>query len=162
MELSKGEKVKLDPKDKKIIRELQKNCRQTIAEIAKATKLPRDLVIYRIKRMEQNKVIRSHHTMLNPSKLGYSLYSYVFFSSYNLKPEEEIKLINYLKAHKQIVYVAKNSGEFDFTIGLCAKDYLDFDEVIRSIRQKFPDLIKEIKTTPVIQEYKFDQMVDLI
>ena len=162
MELTKGEKVKLDSKDKKIIEELQKNCRQTIAEIAKVTKLPRDIVVYRIKKLEQTKVIRAHHTMLNPTKLGYPLYSYVFFSSYNLKPEEETKFINYLKSRKQIIYVAKNSGEFDFTIGICAKDYMDFDNIIRDIRQRFIDVIKEIKITPVIQEYKFDYMVDLI
>lgn len=162
MELVKGEKAKLDSKDKKIIEQLQKNCRQTIAEIAKVTKLPRDVVVYRIKRLEENKVIRAHHTMLNPIKLGYPLYSYVFFSSYNLKPEEETKFINYLKSQKQIIYVAKNSGEFDFTIGICAKDYMDFDSIIRDIRQRFIDVIKEIKITPVIQEYKYDYMVDLI
>ena len=162
MELSKGERVKLDSKDKLIIEQLQKNCRQTIAEIAKATQLPRDVVVYRIKKLEQTKVIRAHHTMLNPTKLGYPLYSYVFFSSYNLKPEEETKFINYLKAQKQIIYVAKNSGEFDFTIGICAKDYMDFDNIIRDIRQRFIDVIKEIKITPVIQEYKYDYMVDLI
>lgn len=162
MELEKGERVKLDPKDKKIIEQLQNNCRQTIAEIAKSTKLPRDVVVYRIKRLEQNKVIRAHHTLLNPAKLGYPLYSYVFFSCYNLSPEDEKKFINYLKSHNQIIYVAKNSGEFDFTIGVCAKNYIDFDEVIREVRQKFINTIKDIKITPVIQEYKYDYMVDLI
>lgn len=162
MELAKGEIVKVDLKDKRILEQLQKNARQTIAQIAKNTKLPRDVVVYRIKKLEQNKVIRAHHTMLNPARLGYPLYSYVFFSSYNLKPEEEIKFINYLKSHKQIIYVAKNSGEFDFTIGICARDYMDFDDIIRGIRQRFIDVIKEIKITPVIQEYKYDWMVDLI
>ena len=67
MELEHGEKVKLDAKDKKILEQLQKNSRQTIAEIAKNTKLPRDVVVYRIKKLEQNKVIRAHHTLLNPN-----------------------------------------------------------------------------------------------
>ncbi len=162
MELTVGEKVKLDSKDKKIIEQLQKNCRQTIAEIAKITKLPRDVVVYRIKKLEQNKVIRGHHTFLNPQKLGYPLYVYVMFSCYNLKPEEETKFINYLKSHKQIIYVAKNSGKYDFTIGVCAKDYMNFDDIIRSIRQKFINVIKEIESLPTIQEYKYDYMVDLI
>ena len=39
-------------KDKKIVEQLQKNCRQTIAQIAKITKLPRDIVVYRIKKLE--------------------------------------------------------------------------------------------------------------
>lgn len=162
MELEHGEKVKLDEKDKKILEQLQKNARQTIAEIAKNTKLPRDVVVYRIKKLEQLKVIRAHHTLLNPNKLGYPLYVYVLFSCYNIKPEEENKFINYLKSHKQIIYVAKNSGKFDFTIGVCARNYKEFDEIIREIRQKFTDVIKDIETLPTIQEYKYDWMVDLI
>ena len=162
MELVKGDKVKLDAKDKKIVEQLQKNCRQTIQEIAKATKLPRDVVVYRIKKMEDQKVIRAHHTMLNPQKLGYPLYVYVLFSCHNIKPEEETKFLNYLKSHKQIIYVAKNSGKYDFTIGVCAKDYMDFDNVIRDIRQKFSDVIKDIESLPTVQEYKYDYMVDLI
>ncbi len=162
MELAKGDKVKLDSKDKKIIEQLQKNCRQTIAEIAKATKLPRDVVVYRIKKLEQTEIIRAHHTMLNPQKLGYPLYVYVLFSCNNIRLEEEKKFISFLKSHRQIIYVAKNSGKYDFTIGVCAKEYLDFDEIIQNIRHKFPDVIKNFDISPTVQEYKYDYMVDLI
>ncbi len=162
MEIEYGEKVKLDSKDKKILEQLQKNCRQSIAQIAKKTKLPRDVVVYRIKKLEKNKVIREHHTLLNPHKLGYPLYVYVLFACYNIKPEEEKKFIGFLKAHNHIIYVAKNSGKFDYSIGVCAKNYKDFDEIIRQIRQKFTDVIKDIEVLPTIQEYKYDWMVDLI
>jgi Lrp/AsnC family transcriptional regulator, leucine-responsive regulatory protein len=154
--------MELDEKDKKIIKELQENCRQTIAEIAKKTKLPRDVVVYRIKKLEDNKVIKQHHTILDYQKLGYPLYVYVLFSCYNSKPEEESKFINYLKNHKQIVYVAKNSGKYDFTIGVCAKDYKEFDNILREIRHRFVDLIKDIESLPTVEEYKFDYMADLL
>lgn len=162
MELEFGERVKLDSKDRAILEELQKNARLSIAEIAKKTRLPRDVVAYRLQKLEELKVIRGHHTLLNPHKLGYPLYVYVLFSCYNLKPEEETQFVHYLKNHPQIVYVAKNSGKYDFTIGVCAKDYKEFDEIIRTIRQKFTDVIKDIESLPTIQEYKFDWMVDLI
>jgi len=162
MQLEHGEKVKLDSKDKRILEQLQKNARLSIAQISKNTKLPRDVVVYRIKKLEKLKVIRAHHTLLNPQKLGYPLYVYVLFSCYNASPEKERKFVNYLTSHKQIIYVAKNSGQFDFTIGVCAKDYLNFDNIIRDIRQRFADLIKNIISLPTIQEYKFDWMVDLI
>ena len=157
-----GDSVRLDFKDKKILEQLQFNARQSIAEIAKKTKLPRDVVVYRIKKLEQNKVIRGHHTSLNPQKLGYPLYVYSLFACYNVSPEEEKKFLNYLRLHKQIIYVAKNSGKYDFTIGVCAKNYMDFDEIIRDIRQKFTDVIKDIESLPTVQEYKYDWMVDLI
>lgn len=151
-----------DEKDKKIIKELQKNCRQSIAEIAKATRLPRDVVVYRIKKLEKEKVILEHHTRLDHQKLGYPLYVYVLFSLYNLSPKEELKFRDYLVRHKRIVYVAKNSGKYDFTIGVCASDYKEFDNLIREIRQKFAKTIKDIETLPTVEEYKFDYMADLI
>lgn len=162
MELEHGEKVKLDAKDKKILEQLQLNARQTIAKIAKKTKLPRDVVVYRIKKLENSKVIRAHHTLLNPTKLGFPLYIYVMFSCYNIKPEEENKFIDFLKNQNQIIYVCKSSGKYDFGIGVCAKTYQEYDEIIREIRQKFTDVIKDIDQMPIIQEYKFDWMVDLI
>ena len=102
MELSYGKQEKLDAKDKKILEQLQKNARQSIAQIAKKTLLPRDVVVYRIKKLEQSKVIRAHHTLLNPQKLGYPLYVYVLFSCYNIKPDEETKFINYLNTWQVI------------------------------------------------------------
>ena len=154
--------VKLDSKDKKIIRELQENCRQSIAEIAKKTRLPRDVVVYRIKKLEDRGVIRQHHSFLDHTKLGYPLYVYVLFSLYNISNEKEKVFVNYLKGHKQIIYVAKNSGKYDFTIGVCSRDYKEFDSIIREIRQKFANSIKDIEVLPTVEEFKYDWMVDLI
>lgn len=162
IEMEFGEKEKLDAKDKKILEQLQKNARQLISEIAKKTGLPRDVVQYRIKKLEENKVIRAYHAFLNPSKLGYPLYVYVGFSLYNITLEDEEKFLAFLKNHKNVIYLAKNSGKWDFSIGVCAKDYKEFDEIIKEIRRKFSKIIKEFETMPVIQEYKYDYMVDLI
>lgn len=162
IELNYGERLKLDEKDKKIIEQLQLDCRQTIQEIAKKTKLPRDVVKYRIKKMEENKLIRQYHASINPALLGYPLYVYVGFSLLNINPEEENKFINFLKSKKQIIYVAKNSGKWDFSIGVAAKDYNDFDKVLKEVRQEFAKVIKEFEILPVIQEYKYDYMADLI
>lgn len=161
-ELEYGKKVKLDNKDKKIIEQLQKNAKQSISQIARKAKLPRDVVKYRIKKLEENKVIRFYHAFLNPSKLGYPLYAYITFSLLNIKPEDEEKFIHFLKQHPKIIYVAKFSGKWDFAIGVCAKNYKEMDEIIRDIRKKFSKVIKEFEVSPVIQEYKYDWMVDLI
>ena len=161
-ELTFGERIKLDANDRKIIEQLQTNARQTIAQIAKKTRLPRDVVAYRIKRLEQNKVIREHHTSLNPAKLGYPLYAYVTFACYNLEPKQEELFVKYLVAQQNTVYVAKTSGNYDFTIGVCARDYREYDSIITEIRRKFTRVIKDIATQFTIQEYKFDWMADLI
>ena len=64
------EKHKLDGKDKKIIEQLQIHARQPSTEIARKTRLPIDVVKYRIKRMEQAGIIKSYHAFLDSSRLG--------------------------------------------------------------------------------------------
>jgi len=47
-------------------------------------------------------------------------------------------------------------------INIAAKNLKQFDEILHSIRMKFSDVIKEYETSSIIQEYKYDHMVDLI
>jgi DNA-binding Lrp family transcriptional regulator len=68
--ISYGKKVELDEKDEKILEVLDKKSRSSIADISRKTGIPRDTVLYRMKKMEEKKVIRFYHTALNPSILG--------------------------------------------------------------------------------------------
>ena len=157
-----GEKAKLDAKDKKILTVLDKNERLSIADISEKTGIQRDSVLYRINRLKKLKAIRFFHTVINPSILGYEIYSFVSFNLHNLTPQKEKELTGYFKSHPNIVYVAKTTGKWDFMINIAAKNLKQFDEVVHSIRMKFSDIIKEYDTSAIIQEYKYDHMVDLI
>jgi len=65
---------KLDLKDRKILYELDLNCRQSNAQIGKKVGLGRDVVAYRINHMQEEGVIKNFWTAINTFKLGY----YVF------------------------------------------------------------------------------------
>ncbi|MBI2548144.1 Lrp/AsnC family transcriptional regulator [Candidatus Woesearchaeota archaeon] len=157
-----GEKIKLDNKDKKIIELIQKNARISISQMSRKTGIPRDSIKYRLRRLEKEKVIRFYHAFLNPSKLGYPMYTYVTFVLSNVTQEKEKEFISFLVSHPNIIYVSKNSGKWDFTIGICSKEFKEFDDIIRTVRLKFSDIIKEFESSSVIQEYKYDYMADLI
>lgn len=155
-------KIEIDDKDRKIIAQLQLNARQTITEIAKKTKLPRDVVKYRIKILEQSGVIRNYHALINTSLLGFNLYAYVGFSLLNIEPEEEKEFVSYLTSQKNITYVSKTASKYDFIIGICARDYIEFNEILTNIRKRFGKIIKEFDSAPIIKDYKYDWVSDLI
>ena len=90
-----GKKEKLDTKDKKILEILQKNARTPLSQIARKTGIPRDSITYRLKRLEKLKVIRFHHTLINPAKLGYPLYTAVQFSLSNFDEKKEEEFIRF-------------------------------------------------------------------
>ena len=157
-----GEELRLDKKDKKILTILDQNARLSIAEISRKSGIQRDSVLYRLNRLKKLKAIRFFHAVLNPSILGYEIYSFVSFNLHNLTPQKEKELTAYFKSHPNIVYVAKTTGKWDFMINIAAKNLKQFDEILHSIRMKFSEIIKEYETSSIIQEYKYDNMVDLI
>lgn len=155
-------KVKIDNKDKKILKVMDKDARLSIAEISRKTGIPRDSVLYRLKKMQNSEVIRFFHTALSPAALGYPIYTFVNFTLQNLTNPLEQSFLSYLKTHPNIVYVAKTTGKWDFTINIAAKSLIHFDEIMTEIRMKFSGIIKEYETASIIQEHKYDYMVDLL
>ena len=61
--------VELDLLDKKILFELDLNSRQSNQEIARKVRSSKEVVSYRIKKLEENKVIFKYLTILDPAKL---------------------------------------------------------------------------------------------
>lgn len=157
-----GEKIKLDEKDKAILTLLHHNARMPISQISRKTGIQRDSVMYRIKRMERLHVIRSHTSILNPSVLGYPIYSYVSFVLHNIDEETEKSFVQFLVSNTQITYVAKVSGKWDYEIVIAAKNLEDFENTLKRIRYKYSSIIRNYDSSAIIQEYKFDYLVDLI
>ena len=157
-----GEKVKLDEKDKKVLEHLYKNARVPVSEISRKTGIQRDSVIYRIKRMEKLNVIRSYTVLLNPLMLGYPIYSFVDIELHNFDEKSEKSFLGFLKSHPQITYVAKLTGKWDYEIVISAKDLGEFEDILKQMRLRFSDIIKNYESSMILQEYKFDYFLDLI
>jgi Lrp/AsnC family transcriptional regulator, leucine-responsive regulatory protein len=154
--------IKIDKKDKKILDTINNNARLSIADISRKTGIQRDSVLYRIKRMEKLNIIKFFHTVINPTVLGYPIYAFVNFVLHNLNKDNEKLFLAYLKTLPNVVYVAKTTGKWDITINIAAKDLKHFDEIITNIRMKFSKIIKEYETASIIEELKYDYMVDLV
>jgi DNA-binding Lrp family transcriptional regulator len=62
-------KRKLDELDYKILRELQKECRTSLQDIANVVGAPTSTVHYRVKRLEKNGVIEGYYAKINSEKV---------------------------------------------------------------------------------------------
>ena len=68
--------MKLDLKDRKILYELDLNARQTLTQIGKKVGLKKDVVSYRMKKLQDEGIIKNYYTVIDAYKLGYTLYRY--------------------------------------------------------------------------------------
>jgi len=121
--------IKLDSKDKKILELLSQDARMSISEISKKSKIQRDSVAYRINKLEKLNVIKFYTTILNPSALGFPIYSYVHIKLHNLDESLEKQFVAFLVANPQVTYVVKISGEWDYDITIAAKDLGNFTRI---------------------------------
>ena len=157
LELSYGEKIKLDERDKKILELLSKDGRMTIAELAKEIKLSRDATKYRLDKLIHRRVITGFTAIANPSKIGLPLYTAVLISLGNLNSKKENQLISYMREAPYIIYSAKVMGEWDIWIEVFARDAGHLDEILSDLRQKFSGIIKSVRIVPVVKEYKWKE-----
>ncbi len=131
--------AELDLTDRRILFELDCNSRQSLSEVARRIRLGRDLVAYRIERMQAQGVIKRFCVLTNPYKLGLTVYkTYLRLESNRARASE---LIAHLDAHPRTYWLAECYGEWDLIFSHLArtpKEFYDFQDKLFS---DFKDLI---------------------
>lgn len=138
-------KDKLDLKDRKILYQLDLDCRQTDSQIGKKIQMSKQTVAYRINRLLKEKYITRFATVIDTYRLGYSKYK-IYLSFENANKETIEKIITYLKSHKKTEWVATCSGKWDVIVGFIVKDIYEFEEISRNFYEKFSKYISSGET----------------
>lgn len=121
--------ITLDKLDIEILKLLQDNARITVKEISETIHLSTTPVHERIKRLEQNGVIKQYVTLVDRDKVGRGLMVICYVS---LKAHSKIAGVQFIKTMnglQEVVECYSISGEFDFMLKVVCKDmnaYYDF------------------------------------
>lgn len=142
--------MKLDLKDRKVLYELDINSRQPNSEIAKKVGLSKQVVGFRIKRLVTEKVISSFYSVIDISKLGFTVHKN-FLRLQNLDTGKENELIDFLVNHSNVVWVAGCDGRFDLAFGTWAKDMAFLDKTLTELNKKFGEYIAERQIATIIK-----------
>lgn len=132
-------KIKLDKSDKKILAELDKNCRIPTTQLAKIVRKSRQAVEYRINQLVKKGIITSFNVAFNPHKMGYKIYK-IYLKLRNI-PEEKQKLFNYLKSSGIVYWMGECSGTWDLIFGVFAKNDYEFFELKNELISEFNKII---------------------
>ena len=130
-------KSKLDKKDKEILYEIDLNARLPLTKLAKKVKLSPQTTRYRINELEKKGIIKKYVTFFDASKFGYLHYR--FYLRYeNITLEEEKKMIEYFKRHKNVVWMISTSGRWDLEVLFVAKNFIHLNKILKEAYKKFP------------------------
>lgn len=129
---------KIDLKDRRILYELDYNSRESLTHIGKKVGLKKDVVSYRIKKLQDEGVIQCFYTVIDAYKLGYSLFRYYVNLQY-ANPEIRNKIIEYLANYRNICTVGEALGKYDLIIVVWVKDISEFYQFWSNTLDKFGD-----------------------
>ena len=118
--------LSLDKKDMAILKLLQENARITVKEISGKIHLSTTPVHERIKRMEENGVIKQYVTLLDHSKVkkGLIVICYVSLKEHNKNAGN--KFIKTIHELNEVTECYNISGEFDFMLKVICEDMNDY------------------------------------
>ena len=134
-------KSQVDAADRKILAELDKNCRISTKRLAKMLRKSRQSVDYRINQMKQNGIISSFNSAINPHKMGCKIYK-IYLKLRNI-PSEKIRLFRYLRSTGIIYWMGECSGRWDLIFGVFSKTDSDFFSLKNDIISRFNKIIVE-------------------
>jgi len=146
--------IKIDLKDKKLLKELDLNCRQSNQQIARKIGLSKDAVAYRITKLEQNKIITNYRTIINFQILGFTQYR-VLLQLININEKTEQELIKTLKQEKLVWGIGLNEGEWDLAFTCLTKSNIEFHKFNERLKSKFRHNIKEEHISEIIKYQEF-------
>lgn len=119
----------LDKMDLGILKLLQQNARITVKEIAEQVHLSTTPVHERIKRLEQNGVIKQYATLVDFTKVKKGLKVICYVSLKEHSKNSGLKFIKAINELNEVIECYNISGEFDFMLKVVCEDmnsYYDF------------------------------------
>jgi len=144
--------TKLDLKDRKILYELDLDCRQLNTQIGKKVGLKKDVVAYRIKRMQDEGIIKNFWTAINTFKLGYDvfrIYITLQYGSQNVKNE----IIKHFMNYRNTWAVKSHKGEINLAVIVWSKNNYEFYQFWDETLDKYEDYFAKAIVSVYVQAF---------
>jgi len=147
--------IHLDETEKKLLKNLATNARINIVDLAAKTKLTRDVINYRLKKLAKEKIIVQYRCYLNLPNLGINHYK-IIFRTKNLDEQSEKELKSYVAHHKKATQLLKLIGSWDLEIEFETQNEDELYKILTDIRKKFSRIIRDFDIIRITETYKYD------
>ncbi len=143
----------LNKRDQEILRILNRNCREPDSNIAKKLKISKQAVSYRIKKMQENGLIKSFYTEFNLSKLGFNSY-YIFLELEKITNKTEKEIIEKFVDEENIGWIINGIGKSNIILLVYAKTLKEFDDLYLKIKNICAEYLREANFSILTRSHK--------
>ena len=139
----------VDVLDKKILYVLSHNARFSITFLAKVLRTKRETILYRLKRMKEQKLLQGYLTLIDHRRLG--LKNYLLYLKLHLISSEE-GFVEYLLTIPEITRLKNCAGLYDFQLVVTAKNEEEFLTIFEKILGKYHFLLHHYEILEIVEE----------
>lgn len=149
---------KIDNLDAKILHILQQNSKITNLELSKRIGLSPAPTLERVKKLENNDVIKSYHAVINPQALGLQVKTFVLVS---LAWQKQNALENFMKKIESIREITECyiiTGDADFLLKVICKDLPSYEQLLFKTLSQI-EQIERLKTLMTLSTVKDERVL---
>jgi DNA-binding Lrp family transcriptional regulator len=145
----------LDKKDRAILRELQRDSRLTMQQLAERTGLSTSSCWRRVRNLEEDGIIDRYAAILNPKKAGFNLSSMTLVSLARHEQKHVDNFIREVMRHPEVLECFATSGEADFHLRVVVEDIAGYNRFLDDFIFRLPG-VSQVRSDIVLKEIKVD------
>jgi len=134
----------LDVTDKKILLELDTDATIPLSSVAKKIRISREVVAYRVKKLEENRIILDYITLSHFAKTNL-IHFKIYIKYGKITSEIRKEIIDYLMKFPTVGWLASAEGIFDLMISVRFSDIYSFENFKDAFFQKYDAHFHEVR-----------------
>jgi Lrp/AsnC family leucine-responsive transcriptional regulator len=146
--------IKIDEVDKKIISGLSANAEMSHAELADMCGVTRQTVASRIKRLENEGIIRKYKAVVDYEKVGLQSFIILFLKLDTSDSVKAAAFINSIKNDPNVIMDVSITGEWDVMLLLAFGNVKEYESYTSKLRVLMGPMLKDSKSHVVLNFYK--------
>ena len=148
---------KIDLYDKKLLYELDKSSVIGLPELSRLLKRSKQFILYRMKKLEDEKIIPGYHAIVDMSKLGYFTFR-VYFKFQQMTEDEGKRFVKHVQERlKQVWTITSMHGKWDYALFLGVKTILEFHSIWEDIMLLYKRNIQRYNVAVYAPIYNFNR-----
>ena len=145
----------LDRKDRLILRQLQRDSRVTMQQLAQKVGMSSSACWRRVRALEESGVIDRYAVLVNPQKAGFSLSSMTLVSLARHEQKNVENFVHEVERHPEVLECFATSGEADFHLRVVVEDIDAYNRFLDDFIFQLPG-VSQVRSNIVLKEIKVD------
>ena len=142
-------------KDRLLLRELQKDSRVTMQQLAERVGMSSSACWRRVRNLEESGVIDRYAVIVNPRRAGFSLSSMTVVSLARHERENVENFVREVLRHPEVLECFATSGEADYHLRVVAEDMDAYNRFLDDFIFRLPG-VSQVRSNIILKEIKAD------